>query len=86
MHLAERVFEGFRIYAAALQVPRSLGFNAGVVVKAEPAVEGRRAEVFRDERLDDGRVWMDPDCALSYALDVGQAAVSAQRALVATGT
>jgi hypothetical protein len=85
MHLAERVFDGFRSYAAALQVPSSLGFNAGVVVKTERAIEGRRVEVFRDERLDDGRVWMDPERAFSCALDVGQAAVSVQRALVTTG-
>ena len=56
MHLAERAFDACRIYAAALPAPGSLGFYAAVVVKTERAVQGKRLEVFRDERLSDGRV------------------------------
>jgi hypothetical protein len=81
MHLAERAFDACRIYAAALPAPGSLGFHAAVVVKTERAVQGKRLEVFRDERLSDGRVWMSPEGALEFALEVGQAAVSAQRVL-----
>ena len=81
MHLAERAFDACRIYAAALPAPGSLGFYAAVVVKTERAVQGKRLEVFRDERLNDGRVWMSPEGALEFALEVGQAAVSAQRVL-----
>jgi len=78
MHLAKCAFEACRIYAAALPAPGSLGFHAAVVVKTERAICGQRMEVFRDECLDDGRVWMCPEGALAFALEVGQAAVSAQ--------
>ena len=81
MHLAERTFEACRIYAAALPAPGSLGFHAAVVVRTERAVRSQRLEVFRDERLNDGRVWMSPEGALEFALEAGQAAVSAQRVL-----
>jgi len=52
-----------------------------VVVTRRPAA-GRRIEVFRDERLLVGRVWMDPEGALAFALDAGQAAITAQRCLL----
>ena len=81
MHLAERTFEACRIYAAALPAHGSLGFHAAVVVRTERAVRGQRLKVFRDERLNDGRVWISPEGALAFALEAGQAAVSAQMVL-----
>jgi len=79
MNLAERAFGGCRIYAAAVAAPRSQGFHAAVVVKAAGSGPGAQAELFRDECLHGGRVWMDPAAALAFALDAGQAAVVAQR-------
>jgi hypothetical protein len=81
MDLAERSFDGLRIYAAALPASASVGFHAAVVVLAPRADDGRRAELFRDECLLGGRGWMDPDGALAFALEAGQAAVLAQRGL-----
>ena len=78
MNVSERVFEGCRIYAAAIPVPGLQGFNAAVVVKNTQAGADLGREVFRDERLLDGRVWMDASGALNFALEAGQAAVLAQ--------
>lgn len=80
MHLAERTFEGCRIYAAALPISASAGFHAAVVVTAGQPT-GRRKELFRDEHLLDGRVWMDPEGALQFAVEAGQAAIMAQQHL-----
>ncbi len=88
MHVAERPVEGHRIYAAAIAVERgeSQGERdrsyAGVVVVRMPAGSDVREEVFRDEQLDDGRVWADPEQALQFALEVGEAAIRAQAWLV----
>lgn len=69
-----------------LTLTGSLGFHAAVVVKTERAIRGQRMEVFRDESLNDGWVWMCPEGALAFALKAGQAAVSAQMALtISTG-
>lgn len=84
MYVAERTVEGHRIYAAAIAVERGAGreeldgFYAGVVVVRLPAGSDARAEVFRDEQLDDGRVWADPELSLQFALEVGEAAIRAQ--------
>jgi len=80
MHLAEHTFEGCRIYAAALPAPASAGFHAAVVVTAGQPT-GMRRELFRDEHLLDGRVWMDPEGALQFAVEAGEAAILAQRHL-----
>ena len=74
VHLAERPFPGGRIYAAALRAANSPGFHAAVVVMASVAL-GKRCELFRNEALLDGRVWLDPERALKFALEAGQAAV-----------
>lgn len=84
MYVAERTVEGHRIYAAAIAVERGAGqseldgFYAGVVVVRRAAGNDIREEVFRDEQLDDGRVWADPEQALQFALEVGKAAIRAQ--------
>ncbi len=82
MHVAEQDVPGHRIYAAALVAddcsPAGLGFHAAVVVIRLNSGSTDREEVFRDERLDDGRTWTDPELALQFALEVGDAAVRAQ--------
>ena len=59
-------------------MPGLQGFNAVVVVKNARAGADLGREVFRDERLLHGRVWMDASGALDFALEAGQAAVVAQ--------
>ena len=81
MNLAERTFEGCRIYAAASDIPGSTGFYGAVVVMAGWRDVRGRKEVFRDECLENGRVWLDPQGALAFALEAGQSAIVAQRAL-----
>ncbi len=82
MHVAEREVPGHRIYAAALVAedwsPAGQRFHAAVVVVRSIPGSTDREEVFRDERLDDGRMWADPEHALQFALEVGDAAVRAQ--------
>ncbi len=84
MNLAEQVEGEFRIYAAAIDAEGGEGFYAAVVVKplrTSSMVAGR--DPFRDERLEDGDVWKSAESALGFALQVGVAAVSAQRAFEA---
>lgn len=82
MHVAEQDVPGHRIYAAALAAedgsPLGQGFHAAVVVVRLNSGSTEREEVFRDERLDDGRTWTDPEQALQFAQEVGEAAVRAQ--------
>ena len=84
MNLAEQVEGKFRIYAAAIDAEGGAGFYAAVVVRPWPTssmVAGR--ETFRDERLEDGSVWKSAESALRFALQVGVAAVRAQRVFAA---
>jgi hypothetical protein len=77
--MAEHVESGFRVYAAALEVPSDSGFFAAVVVrKMDQAGAVQAQEVFRDERLEGGQVWRHPSEALDFALLVGRAAIRAQ--------
>lgn len=82
MHVAELVVECHHVYAAAIGAedcsPADQGFYAAVVVVRQRHGSHPREEVFRDERLDDGQVWEDPDVALQFALEVGEAAIHAQ--------
>jgi hypothetical protein len=77
MHIAERRDGDHHIYAAASETPVG-GFFAGCVVMRRAPAPLTPSEVFRDERLEDGRVWIDPAQALAFALEVGVAAVRAQ--------
>jgi hypothetical protein len=86
MNLAECTFEGCRIYAAAKDIPGSSGFHAAVVVMDGWRQGVARSELFRDECLQDGRVWLDPQGALAFALEAGQSAILAQRALLRHGS
>ena len=84
MNLAEQVEGEFRIYAAAIDAKGGAGFYAAVVVKPWHApFEVANTEVFRDLRLEDGAVWQSAGAALDFALQVGVAAVGAQRAFTA---
>ena len=82
MHVAEQQIDDHRIYAAAIAVdgplPASEAFHAAVVVVRVIAGSCGREEVFRDECLEDGKVWPDPDQALRFALAVGEEAIRAQ--------
>ena len=77
MHIAERREGDHQIYAAATETPVG-GFFAGCVVMRRAPAPLTPLEVFRDERLEDGRVWVDPAQALAFAIQVGAAAVHAQ--------
>ena len=82
MHVAERDVPGYRIYAAALAAedgsPLGQSFHAAVVVVRLSAGNCAREEVFRDERLEDGKKWAEPELALQFALAVGEASIRAQ--------
>ena len=84
MNIVERVEGDFRIYAAAIDAEGGAGFYAAVVVRplrTSSMVAGR--ETFKDERLEDGAVLQSASAALDFALQVGVAAVRAQRAFSA---
>jgi hypothetical protein len=82
MHVAERAVEGHRIYAAAIAAedscPSARGFHAAVVVVRLTLGNPASEEVFRDECLEDGKIWTEPGPALQFALEVGEAAIRAQ--------
>lgn len=80
MNVAERVVGHCVVHAAALDASASCGYHAAVVVTCKHDPGGGRDEVFRDERLEDGKVWESPVEAISYALDVGEAAASTHEA------
>jgi hypothetical protein len=62
------------VYAAALGRPGVAGYQAAVVVTCAVSTGREHEEVFRDEALDGGKVWVSPDEALAFALDAGKAA------------
>lgn len=77
MFCATRTHPAFTSYAAAIPALRG-GFHAAVVVRLNAQANRDRPELFRDERLEDGFVWSDPEAAIEFALTVGSAAVLAQ--------
>lgn len=77
MNVAERKMGQYTAYAAALDTDTADGFYAAVVVTLNQGAGLPRLEVFRDEQLDDSRVWDCPRQALAYALDMGEAAANA---------
>lgn len=85
MHQAVQKFEGFMIYAAAFEGSPSGGFTARVVLTTARSGGRERTELFRDELLLDGRVWLDPSMALDFAVNTGQAAVSERLVLYERG-
>lgn len=80
MNVAERKVGHCVVYAVALDATAAHGYHAAVVVTCKHDTSGERDEVFRDERLDDGKVWESPNEAISFALEVGEAAASTHEA------
>jgi hypothetical protein len=80
MNVAERTVGHCVIHAAALDATASSGYHAAVVVTCTYDNRHERDEVFRDERLEDGRVWRSPDEAIAHALAIGEAAASTHEA------
>lgn len=78
MFCASRIHPTFTSYAAAIPAS-SGGFYAAVVVRTTAQPNCNRLELFRDERLEDGFVWSNPEEAIEFALAVGDAAVLAQQ-------
>lgn len=76
MNVAKRVVGHCVIHAAALGSPAAAGYRAAVVVACHGDSPEEHYEIFRDEWLDDGKVWQRPDEALAYALNIGEAAAS----------
>ncbi len=78
---AELNLPDFRVLSAAFEDEPGGGFKAAAVVVAL-GVHGLPVEVvFRDDALDDGRLWSDAGTAVRFGLEVGQAAAHNQRAL-----
>lgn len=71
MHFEEVDAGDYRIYAGAMERPRSFGYVAAVVVMQ---VRGRaaRQETFRDENLAGGYGWASPGDALRFAINAGR--------------
>ncbi len=65
----ERSEGDYRIYAGALEAPRSQGYIAAVVVNRVRGVVDVPREAFRDDSLACGHRWLSPHDALSYALN-----------------
>ncbi len=80
MKFAELVEGDFRMHAAAPEAPGG-GHYAAVVVRDRSGQEAVGHEVFRDESLEDGKVWANADDAVAFALSVGIAAIQAQRVM-----
>lgn len=80
MRFAEQAEGDFRVYAAALEGPDG-GHYSAVVVRDCRERGATDQEVFRDESLEDGKVWQSAGDALVFALAVGVAAIHAQRVM-----
>lgn len=71
---AEQTVDSFRVYASATPAAESAGYRAAAVV-LRLGNHGLPVEVvFRDDELDDGRLWREPGAAVRFALEVGEAA------------
>ncbi|HEX2012195.1 MAG TPA: hypothetical protein VJN44_14770 [Roseateles sp.] len=71
MHFEEVDAGDFRIYAGAIERPRSYGYVAAVVVMQVRGKASRR-EAFRDENLAGGYGWSSPADALRFAVNAGR--------------
>lgn len=78
---AELNFGEFRVFASAFPDADWPGFKAAAVVLALGKSGLPIEVVFRDDALEDGRLWADAGAAVRFALEVGQAAAHNQRAL-----
>lgn len=82
MHFQELDAGDYRIYAGAMDRPRTFGYVAAVVVVRVRGVAVRR-EAFRDENLAGGYGWPTPAEALRHAINAGREAVMGRQALCA---
>jgi hypothetical protein len=81
MLCAEQTFSTFRVFASAMPAKKSEGFLAAAVV-LRIGSHGLPVEVvFRDDELDDGRIWQEPGAAVRFGLEVGEAAARTLGAL-----
>ncbi|MDN3545435.1 hypothetical protein QWZ02_13340 [Kinneretia asaccharophila] len=73
MHFEEVDAGDFRIYAGAMERPRSFGYVAAVVVmRLRSGENAARQEMFRDENLAGGYGWASPAEALRFAISAGR--------------
>ena len=72
MHFEEVDAGDFRIYAGAMERPRSFGYVAAVVVMRVRGAPPARQEAFRDENLAGGYGWASPADALRFAINAGR--------------
>lgn len=73
MHFEEVDAGDYRIYAGAIERPRSFGYVAAVVVMRVRGQAGAgRQEAFRDENLAGGYGWASAAEALRFAVNAGR--------------
>ncbi|QPF74626.1 hypothetical protein G8A07_18030 [Roseateles sp. DAIF2] len=72
MHFEEIDAGDYRIYAGAIERPRSFGYVAAVVVMRVKGGSLPRQEAFRDENLAGGYGWASPADALRFAINAGR--------------
>ncbi len=82
MHFEEVDAGDYRIYAGAIERPRSFGYVAAVVVMQVRGKAGR-SEAFRDENLAGGYGWASPAEALRFAVNAGRDVVMCGRQALA---
>lgn len=78
MHFEEVDAGDYRIYAGAIERPRSYGYVAAVVVvrmRGQPVQQ----ETYRDENLAGGYGWPSPAEALRFAINAGRDVVMCGR-------
>ena len=74
MLTAEQAFNGYRVFAVAISDASHPGYRAAAVAMRVDR-HGLPVEVvFRDDDLDDGRLWPEPGAAVRFGLEVGEAA------------
>lgn len=71
MHFEEVDAGDYRIYAGAIERPRTYGYVAAVVV-VKMRGQGASQEAFRDESLAGGYGWPSPAEALRFAINAGR--------------
>jgi len=81
MFNAEQTIDAFRVFAAAVQCESGDGYRSAAVVLRLGSHGLPVAVVFRDDSLEDGRLWTDAGAAVRFGLRVGEAAVRGQSLL-----
>jgi hypothetical protein len=81
MNFDERRLGKYTVYAAALEDAAACGYVAAVVVTLGCGAGLPQLEVFRNEALEDRKLWPSAPEALDFALDIGEAAANAHEVL-----